>query len=85
MSTQMILRVDSEMKEKLSKLARREGKTASQLIRELIEGYIQDKDIGRYVDDLWSRVGASLRSKKVTRKDIGKTVKAVRKERAFKK
>ncbi len=85
MSTQMILRVDSEMKEKLSKLARREGKTASQLIRELIEGYIQDKDIGTYVDDLWSRVGASLRSKKGTRKDIGKAVKAVRKERAFKK
>lgn len=82
MSTQMILRVDPEMKAKLGKLARREGKTASQLVRELIEGYIQDKDIGTYIDDLWSRVGASLKSKKVARKDIGKAVKAVRRERA---
>ncbi|HLG23137.1 MAG TPA: ribbon-helix-helix protein, CopG family [Candidatus Manganitrophaceae bacterium] len=85
MSTQMILRVDSEIKEKLSKLARREGKTASQVVRELIEGYIQDKDIGTYVDDLWGRVEASLRSKKVTRKDIAKAVKAVRRERAVKR
>lgn len=85
MSTQMILRVDSEMKEKLSKLARREGKNASQLVRELIEGYIKDKDIGTYIDDLWNRVGVSLKSRNVTRKDIGKAIKAVRREQKTKK
>jgi predicted DNA-binding protein len=81
----MILRVDSETKEKLTKLARREGKTASQLVRELIEGFIKDKDIGTYIDDLWDRVGASLRSKQVTRKDVGKAVKEVRRARKEKR
>jgi predicted DNA-binding protein len=77
----MILRVDSETKEKLTKLARREGKTASQLVRDLIEGYIKDKDIGTYIEDLWGRVGKSLESRQVTRKEVEKAVKEVRRAR----
>jgi len=52
MTTQMIVRIDSDVKDRFNKLARVEGKTSSQMVRELIEDYIKERDIGAYVDDL---------------------------------
>ena len=78
MTTQMIIRMDSEMKSKITKLARNEGKTASQIVRELIENYIKERDIGSYVDDLWDRIGNKLSSKGVGINDIQKTIREVR-------
>ena len=37
MTNQMIIRIKPEVKDKLNKLARIEGKTTSQMVRELIE------------------------------------------------
>jgi len=42
-----------EQKPKLTKLAQVEGKNTSQVVRELIENYIQKPDMSSYVDDLW--------------------------------
>ncbi len=81
MTTQMIVRIDSEVKERFNKLARVEGKTSSQMVRELIEGYIKERDIGAYVDDLWGRIGGKLRSKGIKQKDINKAIKEARKSR----
>ncbi len=81
MTTQMIIRIDSEMKNRLSKLARVEGKTTSQMVRELIEDYVKEKDIGAYIDSLWDRVGGKLRSKGINEKDIHKAIRASRKSR----
>ena len=64
MTTQMIIRIDSEMKNRLNKLARVEGKTTSQMVRELIENYIREKDIGGYIENLWSRIGGKMRAKR---------------------
>lgn len=81
MSTQMIIRIDNEVKNRLSKLARIEGKTTSEVVRELIEERIKERDIGSYVDDLWNRVGSKLESKGVTPVAISKAIKASRKKR----
>ena len=81
MTTQMIVRINPEVKQRFNKLARVEGKTSSQMVRELIEDYIKERDIGTYVDDLWGRIGGKLRSKGVRQKDIDKTIKEVRKSR----
>jgi macrodomain Ter protein organizer (MatP/YcbG family) len=81
MTTQMIIRIDPEVKIKLSKLARMEGKTTSQMVRELIEDYTKERDIGAYIDDLWGRIGGKLRSKGVRQRDIDKAIKEVRKSR----
>ncbi len=81
MTTQMIVRIDREVKQRFSKLARVEGKTSSQMMRELIEDYIKERDIGTYVDDLWSRIGRKLKSKGVKQRDISRTIKEVRKTR----
>ncbi len=80
MTTQMIIRIDDKVKNRLTKLARIEGKTTSEMVRELIEGYIKERDIGTYIDDLWDRIGKKLKSKGVTPATINRAVKASRKK-----
>lgn len=80
MGTQMIIRIDPDIKNRLSKLARVEGKTTSQMVRELIEDYIKERDIGLYIDDLWDRIGKKLRSKGVKPKDIAMAIRESRKQ-----
>ena len=79
MSTQMLIRIDDEVKNRLNKLARLEGKTTSEMVRELIEERIKERDIGAYVDDLWNRIGKKLKSKGVTSAEIEKAIKVSRK------
>jgi predicted DNA-binding protein len=81
MTTQMIIRIDSETKTRLNRLARVEGKTTSQMVRELIEDYIKEKDIGTYIDDLWNRIGGKLRSKGIKQRDIRRAIKESRRSR----
>jgi len=69
------------MKNRLNKLARVEGKTTSQMVRELIEDYLKEKDIGTYIDDLWDRIGGKLRSKGINQRDIHRAIKESRKTR----
>ena len=81
MPTQMIIRIDDDLKKSFNKLAQSEGKNSSQVVRELIESYIQEHDIGTYIDGLWNRVGEKLIDKGVS---PGKIKKAIRKTRAGK-
>lgn len=79
MSTQMIIRIDPELKDKIARLARAEGKNTSEMVRELIEDYVKEHDISSYIDGLWNRVGEKLRSKGKTPEDVARAVKEVRK------
>jgi predicted DNA-binding protein len=79
MATQIVIRIDPEVKERFSKLARMGGKTPGQMARELIEDYIKGQDIGTYIDDLWSRIGITLKSKGKKQGDIRSVVKKIRK------
>ncbi|MEI9475981.1 MAG: ribbon-helix-helix protein, CopG family [Deltaproteobacteria bacterium] len=81
MTTQMIIRIDLDMKNRLNKLARVEGKTTSQMVRDLIEDYIREKDIGTYIDNLWDRIGGKLRSKGINQRDINRAIKESRRNR----
>jgi len=65
MISQMIVRINAEVKDRSNKLAGGEGKTANQMVRELIENYIKEKDIRAYLDDLWCRIGRKLKSRGV--------------------
>ncbi len=78
METQLIVRIDKSKKQKFSKLARMEGKTASTKVRELVDSYIETNDFSRVVTDVWSRISDRLREKGITEADIGRAIKAVR-------
>ena len=78
MTTQMIVRIDSELKSKVSNLAKAEGKSVSEVVRELLEDYIRDRDIGSYIDDLWNRIGSKLTAQGFSPVDIPKALKEAR-------
>ena len=82
MTVQMLIRIDPELKEKIQQLARYEGKTTSGMVREIIEDYVNERDIGTYVDDLWKRIGKKLRSKGKKQSDIRKEIKKARQSRS---
>jgi len=77
-STQMIIRIDNQVKTRLNKLARIEGKSTSEMVRGLIEEYIKERDIGSYIDDLWDRTGKKLKSRGITPAAIEKAIRASR-------
>jgi len=78
MSTQMIVRIDPELKTKVNNLAKAEGKSISKVVRELLEDYVKDRDIGLYIDDLWKRISTKLESRGFGPKDIKRVIQEVR-------
>jgi predicted DNA-binding protein len=79
---QLLVKLDEDIKKKVSKLARQEGKTTSTVVRELIEEYIRERDIASYIDGLWDRIGGKIRSKGVRAEDIPRIIRDVRAKKA---
>lgn len=82
MAEQLLIRMDPELKRKLARLATREGKTSTQVVRDLIEDYVKKRDVASYIDALWERIGQRLNSAGVTAGDVAKAVREVRKAKA---
>ena len=78
MLTQMMVRIDPELKTKVNNLAKAEGKSISEVVRELLGDYVRDRDIGLYIDDLWKRIGTKLTSRGYGPKDIKRVIQKVR-------
>ena len=78
MTTKMIVRINPELKNKVNSLAKAEGKSVSEVVRELLEDYVKDRDIGLYIDDLWQRIGDKLISRKIGPKEIQNAIQEVR-------
>ncbi len=81
MSTQMIVRVEPELKDKVNRFARAEGKTTSDVVRELLEEYVTSRDISSYVDNLWERIEGRLSKQGVTAERIERTIREIRREK----
>jgi len=82
MSKQMIIRIEPEMKDKVDRFARSEGKTTSEIVRELLAEYISSRDIGAYVDGLWERIGARLTERGAEVEHIPKIIREARQDKA---
>ena len=78
MSTQMIVRIEPYLKNKVNRFAKAEGKTTSEVVRELLEDYVRSRDIGAYIDDLWDRIGKKLKTKRVGPDEIQRIIQEVR-------
>lgn len=81
MGGQMMIRIDEETKERFQRLARMEGKNASEKVRELVESYIRKADISLVAEDLWERVGGQLRQRGVTEADVERAIRESRNQR----
>ncbi len=78
METQLIIRIEPSLKNKISRLAKNEGKNVSELVRELLVNYSKERDMGSYIDGLWENIGQSLSQNNVKTVDIGNAIKQVR-------
>lgn len=78
MTTQMIVRVDPDLKAKVNNFAKVEGKSVSEVVRELLEEYVKNRDIGSYIDNLWKRIGGKFASSGVGPKDVERIIRNVR-------
>lgn len=78
MTTQLSIRIDSKTKEKLSKLARTEGKKTNQMAQEIIAGYLRERDLPAYIDDLWRRAGRKIKNYGIRPGDIESAIEAAR-------
>lgn len=78
MTTQLAIRIDEETKEKFARISRQEGKTASEKMRELIEAYVRKADLSLVVDDIWGRIGETMRQDGVTDDEVDRVIREVR-------
>jgi predicted DNA-binding protein len=81
MSRQMVVRIDDDTKDKFFKIARMEGKTASEKLREMIEHYVSENDLSEVIDKLWRNISRKLAKKGVKEADIDEAIAAVRKSK----
>jgi len=82
MSTQLIIRIEPQLKDKVARLARAEGKTTSEVVRELLEDYVASRDIAASIDGLWERIGRRLAREDVTSDGVTAAIREVRRGRA---
>ena len=78
MSTQMIVRIDPDLKAKVNSFAKMEGKNVSEIVRELLEEYVKNRDIDAYIDNLWERISGKLVSRGFAPKDVKRVIRDVR-------
>ena len=78
MTTQMIVRVDPDLKAKVNNFAKIEGKSVSEVVRELLEEYVKTRDIDSYIDNLWNRIGGKLASSGIGPRDVRRVIRDVR-------
>jgi len=78
MATQMIIRVEPGLKNKVSQLAKAEGKNLSELVRELLLKYTKERDMSAYIDNLWDRIGQNFSQNSISEAEIENAIKQVR-------
>ena len=78
MTTQMIVRVDPDLKAKVNSFAKIEGKSVSEVVRELLEEYVKNRDIDSYINNLWERIGGKLALRGIGPQDVKRVIRDVR-------
>lgn len=77
-NAQMIIRIDPKLKGEVDRLAKTEGKSVSEVVRDLLADYVQNRDRGAYIGDLWDRIGKRLRENGYTARDVPRIIRETR-------
>lgn len=78
MTSQILVRVDKDTKDKFQRLSRFEQKSVNEKLRELMNDYIENHNIDSTIKVLWSEIGVSLKKKGYKVSDVDKTIRKVR-------
>lgn len=85
MNTSILIRVDKDKKERFERMARRRGKTTSEVVREMMDEYVERHDMRGYLSKLISDIGEDFKKQGITQADIDRTIKEVRAEKRSKR
>jgi predicted transcriptional regulator len=77
---QLTVRIDDDLKDHLQSLARREGKSTSEVVRELVQRYVQDRDRGAALRALWHRMQKNAEAAGAGPDDVAAAIRTVRDE-----
>jgi len=75
---QLTVRIDDDLKEHLQALARREGKSTSDVVRSLVQRYVQDRDRGAALRALWERMRQRAEEAGAGAKGVEDAIESVR-------
>ena len=78
MVSQILIRVDKELKDKFRRLSRTEQKSVNEKVRELMEEYVKDHSMEVAMRSLWDEIGQSLQKKGYKASDVKQMIKEVR-------
>ncbi len=81
MVSQILIRVDKDLKDKFQRLSRMEQKSVNEKLRELMGEYVRDHNMEAAMRSLWDEIGESLTKKGYKASDVNKMIKEVRKDR----
>lgn len=77
---QLTVRIDDDLKDHLQTLARREGQSTSDVVRRLVQRYVQDRDRGAALRALWRRMQNNAEAAGAGPEDVESTIRAVRED-----
>lgn len=78
MTSQILIRVDKDIKDRFQRLSRFEHKSVNEKLRELMKDYVEEHNIESAMKGLWSEIGGSLKKKGYKVSDVEKTIRKVR-------
>lgn len=78
---QLTVRIDDDLKDHLQALARREGKSTSDVIRGLVQRYVRDRDRGAALRALWDRMQRRAEEAGTGPESVEAAIESVREER----
>jgi hypothetical protein len=81
MISQILVRVDKELKDKFQRLSGTERKSVNEKLRELMEEYVREHSLEPSMKTLWDEVGQSMKKKGYKESDVKKMIRKVRSAR----
>jgi hypothetical protein len=78
MTSQILVRLDKELKDKFQRLSGIERKSVNEKVRELMEEYVREHSMEATMKSLWDEMGRSMKKKGYKESDVAKIIKKVR-------
>ncbi|HXW68032.1 MAG TPA: hypothetical protein VEJ88_00370 [Dissulfurispiraceae bacterium] len=78
MTSQILVRLDKELKDKFQRLSGIERKSVNEKVRELMEEYVREHSMESTMKNLWDEIGRSMKNKGHKGADVARMIKKVR-------
>lgn len=78
LTSQILVRIDKDLKEKIQRLSHLERKSVSEKIRELLTDYVSEHNMESAMKELWDEIGQAIKKKGYKESDVKRLIKEAR-------